>query len=171
MIILRSILAVAIVTIATPVAAQQPSSDRLGNQVAPFGATDPLRVIYRVSGVRDDGDASQSGIATSFHCSSNSLVTETIKFRVFDPTGTVAGEFALPIGKGQTITASTHDTRVFSEHAYLTGERALSQGMGTIFATSPNIICSAMVVDASSSIPVGVSLHMVRFDARPGTQE
>src|SRR5262245_54482519 len=51
-------------------------------QPAPASATqfDPEIVIYRFPGVLDDGDAAVNGVATVFHCTNFSGVTENVRF-------------------------------------------------------------------------------------------
>jgi len=43
--------------------------------------------------------------------------------------------------------------------------------MAGIIATSKEIFCSAMIVDAVAAIPNGVALHMVRFNPAQGSVE
>jgi hypothetical protein len=40
-----------------------------------------------------------------------------------------------------------------------------------IAATSVNVICTAMSIDASTVAPVGVALRGIRFNPVPGSQE
>ena len=48
----------------------------------------------------------------------------------------------------------------------------INQGSAEILATSIEVFCSAMIVDAAVNFPgEGVALHLVRFNAIPGTQE
>jgi len=48
---------------------------------------------------------------------------------------------------------------------------AVSQGTAAIAATSINIICTAMTIDASTIAPVGVALRGIRFSPVPESQE
>jgi len=48
---------------------------------------------------------------------------------------------------------------------------AVSQGTTAIAATSINIICTAVTLDASSLVPNGFALRGVRFNPVPGSQE
>ena len=67
--------------------------------------TDPLRLIYRISGVTDSGSAPNSGTATAFHCTNFSTVTERIRFLVRKDDGPVAGGRAVDVSPNVTVTA------------------------------------------------------------------
>jgi hypothetical protein len=138
---------------------------------APLAATDPLLRIYRISGVRDNGGGSEVGVATSFHCSSASTVNESLRIvvRNFDDTLVATRTFILR--PRDTLTLSTHFTKVFVEDFTLSPGVAIKQGSAEILATSANVFCSAMIIDAASPSPLGVALHMVRFNAAAGSQE
>jgi hypothetical protein len=47
----------------------------------------------------------------------------------------------------------------------------ITHGTTAIAATSTNIICTAMTIDASTIVPVGVALRGIRFSRVPGSQE
>jgi hypothetical protein len=49
--------------------------------------TDPEVIIYRFPGVRDNNGASNTGLATVFHCTNFSGVTENIRFVTRDFEG------------------------------------------------------------------------------------
>ncbi|HET7681127.1 MAG TPA: hypothetical protein VFK79_13470, partial [Xanthobacteraceae bacterium] len=68
-------------------------------------------------------------------------------------------------------TLSTHFTRMFFEDAVLSPGEAINQGQAEIFATSVDIFCSVMIVDAEVVFPEGIELHLVRFNPMPGTLE
>jgi hypothetical protein len=40
-----------------------------------------------------------------------------------------------------------------------------------IAATSPNLVCSAMIVDAAAAVPNGIALHMQRRSPMRNSQE
>jgi hypothetical protein len=44
-------------------------------------------------------------------------------------------------------------------------------GSATISATNTNMVCTAMMVDASTNIPNGIALHVQRLNPLSGTQE
>ena len=132
--------------------------------------TDPFMVLYVWSGALDNGAGAGSGIASSVHCSSFSNVTETLQFLVKLPGGGITGNATTPIAFASTVTASTHGTNAYSETLFLnTGP--LNQGSMAVLATSTNIFCTAQVLDAANTVPVGMSLHGIRFNPIPGTLE
>ena len=70
----------------------------------------------------------------------------------------------------KTQTASTNATVVFSE--LLLGAPLINPpGFAGIFATSPNVTCTAMLIDAANAAPQGIALHMQRFNPLSGTME
>jgi hypothetical protein len=96
--------------------------------------------------------------------------TEVIRFvtRNFDTT--IKSNVLLSPAHLATVTYSTHDTLAYEEDAVVnTG--AINQGTTAIAATSINVICTAMTIDASAVVPVGVALRGVRFSPIPGAQE
>ncbi len=171
-----SILALATLAVILPAEAQpQPRKQGTAPLVPDEAVSSPFKVIYRVSGVTDNGSApalvnASSGVATSFHCSNFSGIDEKLKFviRAAEPTTTKI--IVIPAGK--TITASTHGTVVFNDDLFLSPGVVIQQGAAIISATSAQtIFCSAMILDANNPVPVGIALHMVRFNPANGTQE
>lgn len=148
--------------------AQMPNSTRLER---PEATTDPLKGIYRVSGVRDNGGAINTGVATSFHCTNFSTVTENIRYLILNFNGIVVADVTATVASFRTHTASTHGTVMFNEDAFLSTGTVIEQGFAIIQATSPKVFCSAMIIDAAAAVPNAVSLHMVRVSPVPGTQE
>src|SRR5262245_49788953 len=137
---------------------------------APAAVGGPETVIYRVSGVRDNGDPDGTGVATSFHCTNLSTVDETLRIVVRDDDSTIVANDAFTLTPFRTWTASTHFTNVYAEDASLaTGN--VNQGMGSIAATTLNMVCSVVTVNAASANISGVSLHLVRLSPIPGSQE
>jgi hypothetical protein len=47
----------------------------------------------------------------------------------------------------------------------------VAQGTTAIAATSINVICTAVTLDASSPVPNGFALRGIRFNPVPGSQE
>jgi len=128
---------------------------------------DPEVIIYRVSGVLDDGVA--NGAATSFHCTNFSGVNETVRIVVRDGNGTLLKNVPLTIAHLRTTTASTKDTVIYFDVDMATG--SIQQGTAAIAATSVNVTCTAMQVLPQGVFPQGIALHMTRFNPIPGTQE
>jgi len=62
----------------------------------------PEVIIYRFPGVRDDGGGTSVGVATVFHCTNFSGVTENVRFATRGDTGNLLSNMALstPPGNG-----------------------------------------------------------------------
>ncbi len=164
-----SIVAVALLAAILPAQAQRSHPE--GAAPEPKAVGDPLQRIYRLSGVSDNGGGAERGRATSFHCTSISTVNETLRIRVRDFNGAIVGERTVTIAPNRTRTMSTHLTRMFVEDAVLSPGEPINQGSAEIFATSNEVFCSVMIVDAEVIFPEGIELHLVRFNAIAGTQE
>src|SRR5262249_43694540 len=139
---------------------------------APSGALliDPEVIIYRFPGVRDDGGGSTLGVATSFHCTNFGGSSETIRFVTRSSDGTLKSNIDGQIAHLGTLTATTHATTAYFDTVLLnTGQ--VTQGTTAIAATSINVICTAMTIDATTAAPVGVALRGIRFSPVPGSQE
>ncbi len=135
-----------------------------------FGAIgDPEIILYRYPGVLDNGGAANAGVATTFHCTNFSGVSETIRFVIRDFSAGVVANFSFTITHLTTRTLSTHLINLYLGANLNTG--AIAQGTAAIAATSTSIVCTAMVVDAASFSPQGIALHGIRFNPIPGSQE
>jgi hypothetical protein len=143
----------------------------LSTVAAVAGFTDPLVLIYRVTGVLDSGDVANTGTATVFFCTNfgNGRQTVRISLRLENPGAPINTSFSLD--PGETKTFATHATIVYSENGALAPGQAFEQGSAIIYATSLNVHCSAAQVDASTAGPVGSPLHMVRFNPANNSQE
>jgi hypothetical protein len=131
---------------------------------------DPELIIYRFPGALDDGGGPSAGVATSVHCTNFSGATETIRYVVRNSNTEVLANLALPMIHLRTLTVSTHITNLyFDDRSMETG--AMHQGTIAIAATSINIICTAVTLDAASTKPVGIALRGIRFNPVPGSQE
>jgi len=131
--------------------------------------TDPEVIIYRFPGVRDDGSLAFVGVATVFHCTNFSGANEIIRWVTRDSGGSLVNNTFFGIPHLQTITVGTHISRAYSSVSLGTG--AVIQGTTAIAATSINVICTAMTIDASTTAPIGVALRGIRFNPVPGSQE
>lgn len=132
--------------------------------------TDPFQVLYIFPGVRDNGGADNTGAATVVFCYSFSSTAETIQNVVRGFDGTVAANTTTGISPFQTITTSTHINAPYTSNVSLhTG--VVAQGILGVLATSPNMVCTAQVINASDSFPTGIDLHGMRLNPLPGVQE
>ena len=139
-------------------------------QPAEAGVNDPEVIIYRFPGVLDDGSSFNAGVATVFHCTNFSGVNENIRFVTRSNIGTLIQNSTIVIIHLGTRTAVTHLVGAYASDLNLATGIVL-QGTTAIAATSTNIICTAMTIDASTAAPVGVALRGIRFSPVPGSQE
>jgi hypothetical protein len=131
--------------------------------------TDPELLIYRASGVIDDGSGSFAGVATAFHCTPVSGVTENIRFVVRNVSGGIVANTLFAAPHLQTLIVSTHLTEVYGFATISPG--IAFQGTVAIAATSSNVLCTGKTINAQPSVPSGFILPMVSFNPMPGTQE
>jgi len=136
---------------------------------AQAASTDPEIVIYRFPGVLDNGGAGNTGIATAFHCTNFSGAQENLRIVVRDADGTIRRNFAQLINPLQTIALAPRPMAIYTGVAFTMG--FIQQGTAAVAATSVNLICTAVTVDAASASPVGFSLRGIRFNPAPGSQE
>jgi hypothetical protein len=138
--------------------------------VAPASAaqSDPEVIIYRFPGVTDDGGASSVGVATVFHCTNFSGTQEIIRLVTRSTIGDLVNNSPFLVRHLQTQMIATH-----SVNAYVTAPLGTGKVEGTtaIAATSTNVICTAMTIDAAAQKPVGVASRGIRFSPVPGSQE
>src|SRR3954454_21594863 len=131
---------------------------------AQAGVNDPEVVIYRASGVVDAGVT-----ATSFHCTNFSGVTENVRIVVRGLGSSILANTVVPVAHLNTAILSTQDVFIYSDSSLATG--ATGGGTAAIAATSVNVTCTAMQVQTNVTNPVGIALHMTRFNPITGTQE
>src|SRR5262245_44522918 len=129
---------------------------------ASAATTDPEIIIYRGSGVADNGGAAGTGTATVFHCTNVSTVTENVRFVIRNFNSVIAANQVFPVSSHQTQTAVTHLTNLFGGAVLSPGTSIL--GGVAIAATTSNVFCTARTVDASAGVPSGIILPMVRFN-------
>jgi hypothetical protein len=130
---------------------------------------DPEVILYRFPGITGSSGADNVGVATLFHCTNFSDVTENIRFVTRDSGGNLLTNMDFGIAHLATLTVSTHDTADDADIA-----NTLNAGLVTqtaIAATSINIICTAETIDASTAVPIGVARRGIRFSPVPGSQE
>ena len=138
----------------------------------PAHAQTPNTLLYLYSGVYDSGDAANTGSATSIHCSNFSGVDVNVQVVVYDTIAALKGNGALAIPNNESRTASTHLTNAYTEdQSFGFGTGTIRAGFALVVASSPYVVCSAQVVDAAAQNPIGFSLHGIRYNPIPGTQE
>src|SRR4051812_34492839 len=139
---------------------------------APVSAatTDPEVIIYRFPSVRDDGGGANAGVATVFHCTNFSGVTENIRLVTRNNGGGLVNNSLAGIPHLLTLTFGTHDSTAPYAINQNLNTGLVNSGTTAIAATSTNIICTAMTIDAANSKPDGVALRGIRFSPVPGSQ-
>jgi hypothetical protein len=140
-------------------------------QPAQAAQSDPEVIIYRFPGVLDLGNTPSAGIATSFHCTNFSGVPENIRFVTRLSNGNLLTNVVFPIAHLATLTASTHETNLYADASTVLNTGLVRQGTTAIAATSINIICTAVAIDAGALVPNGFALRGIRFSPVPGSQE
>ena len=136
---------------------------------ADAGQFDPEVIIYRFPGVKDDGGANLVGVATVINCTNFSGATEVIRYVVRDDESAIRFNSTALVIHLTTVAAVTHTNAAYTGGNMSTG--FINTGTIAIAATSINIICTAMVLDAANSKPTGVALRGIRFSPIPGSQE
>jgi len=130
-----------------------------------------LTLIYSASGVLDNGGASGTGVATTIMCTNWTGASQAIRFLIRRYSGLTAANATSNIPGLYTYTVSTHNTVAFFEDTQLSPGTSIDPGSLRIFATTPNVSCTAMVIDAGAAAPHGIDLHLVRHNVWPNTQE
>jgi hypothetical protein len=132
---------------------------------------DAETILYRFPGVTDDGGGVRTGVATSFHCTNFSGVTETVRIVVRNENDALVANLAINISHLRTRTYTTHSVVLYGGAIAVLNTGQILQGSAAIAATSTSVVCTAMTIDAASASPVGIKLHGIRFSPVPGTQE
>jgi hypothetical protein len=143
----------------------------IGDKDLPLLAGRKPKLLYTVVGVRDG-----ASLATVFFCTSTERsggATIQLGIEVFQWSGALlndvtAGFGRISISPGQTWTLTTRNVLGFTDDNLLsTGP--VDQGSARIFASSKNIICSAMIVDAINAPPTSmVMLPVFRTTKQKG---
>ena len=140
-------------------------------QPAQAGVNDPEITIYRFPGVFDSGGADNVGVATVFFCTNFSGVNEDVRIVTRQSNATLVTNLVFTLSHLTTLIAVTHPTFAYSDAGPSNMATSFIQGTAAIAATSINVICTAMTIDASTAAPVGVALRGIRFNPIPGSQE
>jgi hypothetical protein len=130
----------------------------------------PLKTIYRVAGIYDSGGGFNEGWSTAIHCSNFNAIAEQLRYNVRDEVGGVKFNRTYTIAPMATFYVVTHHVN------WLIGADVQMNighvgGSLTIASSSTNIICNAMIIDATFEGGSGIALHMVRYNPIAGTQE
>jgi hypothetical protein len=132
-----------------------PTDAGIGDKDLPLLYGQKTKLLYTVTGVIDI-----AGLATAFHCTSTERTggkTVELGVEVFDFGGNLknnvaAGDGVTSLSPGETATLTTQYTLVFFERNVI-GTGQIFQGSARIFSNSKNVICTAMVLDATNNPP------------------
>jgi hypothetical protein len=127
-------------------------------------------VIYRASGVLDDGSAANLGTATVFHCTNYGKADTELRVILYNGTGVVVADMSLVVQNNITRSFSSHQTLAFEDYVWAT-PGPIKQGSAKIMSTSLNVACSGAVVPADAGIPQGTPLHLSRFNEASGQED
>jgi hypothetical protein len=139
---------------------------------APAASGAPPFLVYRIPGLRDDGGGVGVGTATALTCTLYSGVPEDLVVAVRNQVGdlvTAVTYSSLPTLT--TLTVETHPALVYVPGAVFAGSGYNIQGSFAIASTTTAIKCTAQVLDASTTKPVGWDLPGIRYNPDPGSQE
>ncbi len=132
-------------------------------------AADPA-VIYRASGVLDDGGNPNAGTATVFHCTNYGKTDTKLRVLLYNGTGVVVADMSLVVESNITRSFSSHQTLAFEDYVWAT-PGPIKQGSAKIMSTSLAVVCSGAVVPADATIPQGTPLHLSRFNEATGQED
>ncbi len=119
------------------------------NQAARFSALVP-------------GTIKRHTLNTSFLCTSLASGNIDLGVEIFAPNGSLQNTIntgngaVLNVAPGATVTLSTTGTAALLETGVI-GTSLAAQGLGRIVSTSAQVICTVLVLDASTSPPVAMS--------------
>jgi len=125
------------------------------------------RLIYIAAGV---ADWNSPLVATVVPCANLSGQNATIKWTFIRENGVVAGIFTATVAHGRTTFVSTENgAAIFGQNPVLSAHDF--QGRVSVASTQSGVFCSALLAHSTSPDPQGMELHLVRFNAHPGTVE
>jgi hypothetical protein len=129
---------------------------------APVCSPNPLSLRFRASGASDDGEQGSANRkeATSVHCTNFSTGNAEIEVQViqWDGLGVFCGVVTAPAGR--TFTFSTQNTTIYFDDVILNGSPgtpAIFQGSVLIWSDSPQVRCTAQVLDPINYPPIFVT--------------
>lgn len=120
---------------------------------------DGLTLLYRFSGVTDDGQQGSTNRkeATSIHCTSiEPLANNQVEVMLYQWNGTDVFTGTVNMTPNRTFTFSTQNTTIYFEDVILggiPGTDAISQGSGQIWSETDQVICTAEVLDPLNNPP------------------
>ena len=140
---------------------------------APAASGGPVSLVYRISGLRDDGSAAFAGVASAVTCTLYSGVNEDLVVAVRNFLGNlVTAQTYSNLVPFRTFTVVTHSQSTFASDAVLpSAGTIIDQGTFAIASTTTAISCTAEILNAATLYPLGWDLHGTRYNPDPGSQE
>jgi hypothetical protein len=138
---------------------------------APAASGGTANLIYRYSGVYDDGSAAGTGTYTALHCTNFSSVTEDLVIAVRQFNGTLLFAQTFTLGQFRTYTVITHAGATAFGVDQTLALGLIDQGLFSIASTTSLITCTAMIVNGPGATIQGIELHAHRYNPEPGTDE
>ena len=162
----------AVVCAITVILVSLPSYAGIGDKDLPLLNGQKTKLLYTVVGVMDDDH-----LTTVFNCASTERrngKTIEIGIEVFDKIGWLINEIAvgegtISVAPGHHVTLNTRGTLAFDEDENINTGGVINQGSARIFATSKNVLCSAMIVEIYNNPPTSmVMLPVFRMTKQGG---
>ena len=122
-------------------------------------AVEGLSVLYRFSGVTDDGEQGSGNRkeATSIHCTNLNTTNTQVEVQLFQWNGTDVYTGTVTMPPNRSFTFSTQNTTIYFDDVLLGGSPgtpAIFQGSGRVLSNNPNVICTVQVLDPLNYPPV-----------------
>ncbi len=131
--------------------------------------TAALPVLYRFTGVTDDGQQGSATRkeATSIHCTNMSAMNAQVEVQLYQWNGTDVFTGTVTMPPNRTFTFSTQNTTIYFDDVLLGGSpgtEAIFQGSGQILSSSREVYCTVQVLDPLNYPPVFAS-KLPMFDS------
>ena len=139
----------------------------LGPSTAAAVTFPSLTTIYIGTGIRDNAEAGNAGVATVFNCANVSGVSVDVRFLILNFDGTIVASHVQRISHGDTDTVSTDNTALFNDGSVL-NIGSVDQGAVNIESTQSAVFCTATMVDDARGF---TEIPLVRVNPHPGTME
>ena len=135
-----------------------PTDAGIGDKDLPLVGGEKTKLLYTVVGVRDSANLATLFLCTSTERTDGKVIRIGVEVFNYDTTlanDVTAGDGVSTIVPGGSATLGTQDTASFDEDEIIdTG--TINQGSARIFATSKNVLCSAMIVDPVNNPPTSM---------------
>ena len=137
----------------------------------PAASGGTANLIYRYSGVFDDGSAAGTGTYTALHCTNFSPVSEDLVIAVRQWTGALLYAQTFTLGSFRTYSVITHAGATAFGVDQTLNLGTIDEGMFSIASTTTLITCTAMIANGPAATIQGIELHAHRYNPEPGSDE